>query len=40
VDAANTRALRQEDPETPEPGNHRSFDQRLAEGFAMLNGNH
>lgn len=38
VDAANTRALRREDPETPEPGDYRSLEQRLAEGFAMLNG--
>ncbi len=40
VEGANTRAWRSEDPESPEPADRRSFGQRLAEGFAMLNGEH
>ena len=40
LDAAHKRALKREDPETPEPPERRSFNQRLAEGFAMLGGRH
>lgn len=40
ADAAERRAARVEDPGSDEGPEERPFDMRLAEGFAMLNGEH
>lgn len=40
ADAAEKRAVRIEDPDSEEAPEERPFNTRLAEGFAMLNGEH